>query len=262
MAWSRIKGVMLQELYITRRESALWFDLLVFSTISVIVFGLLSQYLTEHSSSAAATNVILGMLLWEVARVNQYCVSLNSMWNLWSKNLGNIFITPVSTTEYITANCLLALLRTVIVFVLISVAASLIFHFNILSIGAVTLLLGFTTLSIFAWAIGWLLLGLVFRYGTSIQAITWGAFFFLQPLTAAFFPISVLPSAFRAIAYAFPPTYVFEASRRAVASDGIAWHLFIPALILDVLWAAVGVASFVMLFHRSRVVGQFARNDS
>ena len=262
MAWSRIRGVMLQEFYITRRESALWFDLLVFSTMAVVVFGLLSRYLTAHSSSAAATNVILGMLLWEVLRMNQYCVSLNSMWNIWSKNLSNIFITPVSIAEYIAANCLLALLRTVMVFVVVSTTAALVFGFNVLSIGTVTFVLAFVILAVFAWGIGWLLLGFVFRYGTSIQAITWGAVYFFQPLTAAFFPVSVLPGPLRAVAYAFPPTCAFEAARNAAATGGVAWHLLLPGLLLTAVWFTVGVMSFGRLFRRSRVIGQFARNDS
>jgi ABC-2 type transport system permease protein len=262
ISWSRIKGVMIQEGYITRRESALWFDLLIFSAMSVIVFGLLSQYLTQHSNSDAATNVILGMLLWEVLRINQYSVSLNSMWNMWSHNLTNIFITPVSIAEYIIANCAISLLKTAGVFAIISIISSFIFNFNILSIGVPTFLLGFTILSVFAWSVGWLLLGLVFRYGTSIQAVTWGAIMFFQPLTATFFPVSVLPGWLQAVAYLFPPTYVFEASRNAVSTGQVDWQLFIPGLALTVVWGFISVSGFVAIFHRSRVIGQFARNDS
>ncbi|MGH3429572.1 MAG: ABC transporter permease, partial [Mycobacteriales bacterium] len=178
------------------------------------------------------------------------------------KNLSNIFITPMSTTEYILANCLLALLRAVLVFAVVAVAAALVFGFNVLSIGIVTFVLAFAILTVFAWGIGWLLLGFVFRYGTGIQAVTWGAVYFFQPLTAAFFPVSVLPGPLQAVAYAFPPTYAFEASRHAATAGGVDWHLLLPGLLLDGLWFAAGVVSFNRLFRRSRVIGQFARNDS
>jgi ABC-2 type transport system permease protein len=205
MSWQRIKGIILQEAYVARREATVWVDLIVVSTMSVVVFGFLSRYLTQSQNRTAATYVILGLLLWEVTRINQWCVSVNSLWNMWSSNLTNVFVTPISIPEYIAGNCILAFVKTTAVSIVLSVAAALAFDFNILSLGAPTLVLCLMIMTVFAWALGWLLLGVIFRYGITVQSVAWGTIFFLQPLCAVFFPLAVLPEPLHPIARLLPP---------------------------------------------------------
>src|SRR5262245_1751385 len=101
MSWPQVKGVLAQEAYISKRSTEIWFDLLVVSTMSILVFGFLSRYLTEKSDPLSGEYVILGLLLWEIIRINQYCVSVNTLWNVWSRNLSNIFVAPVSVSDYV-----------------------------------------------------------------------------------------------------------------------------------------------------------------
>jgi ABC-2 type transport system permease protein len=237
----------------------IWFDLLAYSTMAVVVFGFLSRYL---AGDEAGMTVIMGMLLWELLRVNQYCVSVNSMWQIWSHNLTNLFIAPISTWEYVAANCVNALVKSLVVCTVTFVMSWLAFGFNILDIGVATLAISAVLLIVFGWGLGFLLLGYVFRYGTSVQALTWGAVVFLQPLTAAFYPVAVMPEPIQWLAWTLPPAYVFEGARYALAEHAVDWPMVLGGVLTDVVWFVGGMAGFVWLFRRSRVVGQFARNDS
>ncbi len=259
--YERIRAVMLQELYITRRSLEIIVDLFYTSLITVVVFGLVSGFLTGVMNPNTGSYLILGMLLWDVIRVNQYSITVGSLWNIWSHNLSNMFVAPLSLAEYITAHILSGLLKTLVIFGVISAIAAAWFHFPIWRVGIVNLALFFTNLTIFAWAVGLVLLGIVFMIGTRIQALAWGAVFLFQPLTAAFFPLGVLPPAMRTVAYGIPPTWVFEAARRALADPSVDWTSAAIAFGENMLYLALAVCAFYLMWARSRETGQFARND-
>src|SRR5256885_10647299 len=173
MSLDRIKAILLQEYFITINSLEVILDLPFFSLMGVIVFGFFSAFLLGSLKSNAAYYLLLGTILWEVIHVSQYSVSLGSMWNIWSRNLTNMFIAPISVAEYMVAQMLSAAIKAFVVFLLISLVALFIFHFNIFSLGIINLIFFFINLNLFAWTVGIILLGIVFRYGTRIQAITW-----------------------------------------------------------------------------------------
>ncbi len=258
----RLRAVLLQELYITRRSLEIIVDLFYTSLITVVVFGFVSGFLTGVLNPNTGSYLILGMLLWDVIRVNQYSVTVGSLWNIWSHNLSNMFVTPLSLVEYITAHIFSGLLKTAVIFGMISAIAAAWFHFEIWRVGVLNLALFFANLTIFAWAVGLVLLGIVFMIGTRIQALAWGAVFLFQPLTAAFFPLGVLPPAVRAVAYGIPPTWVFEAARRALDEPAVDWTSAAIAFGENLVYLGVGVWAFSLMWARSRDSGQFARNDA
>jgi ABC-2 type transport system permease protein len=257
----RVKAVLLQELYITRGSLEIIVDLFYTSLITVVVFGFVSGFLTGVLNPNTGSYLILGMLLWDVIRVNQYSITVGSLWNIWSHNLSNMFVAPLSLFEYVAAHMLSGLLKTLVIFGMISAIAGMWFHFAIWRVGLVNLALFFGNLTIFAWAIGLVLLGVVFMIGTRIQALAWGAIFVFQPLTAAFFPLGVLPPGVRMVAYGIPPTWVFEAARRALADPAVNWTAAGVAFGENVLYLGVGTWLFYLMWARSRATGQFARND-
>jgi ABC-2 type transport system permease protein len=97
--------------------------------------------------------------------------------------------------------------------------------------------------------------------GPSIQAIAWGVIFLFQPLTASFFPVSVLPPFLQHVAYALPPTYVFEAGRQALMNPAINCSYFGKAFGLNIFYSVISAFVFLYLFKKSKDSGQFARND-
>ncbi|HEV2358637.1 MAG TPA: ABC transporter permease [bacterium] len=257
----RLKAVLLQEVFITRRSLEIIVDLFYTSLITVVVFGFVSGFLTGVLNPNTGSYLILGMLLWDVIRVNQYSVTVGGLWNIWSHNLSNMFVAPLSLAEYVVAQILSGLLKTLVIFAMISAIAAAAFHFEIWRVGAVNLALFFVNLTVFAWAVGLVLLGIVFMIGTRIQALAWGAVFLFQPLTAAFFPLRVLPPAARAVAYGIPPTWVFEAARRALADPSVDWRSTAIALAENMLYLGVGILAFRAMWARSRETGQFARSE-
>ncbi len=188
MSFSRIRAILLQEFYITKRSLEVIIDTFFFSAISIIVFSFMAIFISKTAGRLAAREVLVGVLLWEIIRITQYSLSVGSLWNIWSRNLSNMFITPLSLTEYMLAGIFSGLAKALINFGIIALIAGLIFRFNVFNLGTGNLVLYFINLSIFAWSTGFAIVGVIMCYGTRVQALAWGAVFLFQPLTAAFFP--------------------------------------------------------------------------
>lgn len=203
------------------------------------------------------------MLLWQVIWIVQYSVTLGSLWNVWSRNLSNMFIAPLMVKEYLLAQLLSGMVKAIAIVVLGGAMAKYLFGFDILDMGAVPLLLTVINFVFFGFATGIAVIGVIFRYGTRIQALAWGLIFVFQPLSAAYFPVSVLPKVLRIVAYALPPTLSFEGARYGLLNDhAVAWDLFGISFAENAVYFALCAVYFNYLFRRSRDSGQFARNEA
>lgn len=259
--WHRIKALLWQEFYLTKRSLEVIMDLFFLSFVSVLLFGWLSAYLSQSLPPPARHYLLLGILLWEVIRVAQYSLSVGAMWNVWSRNLSNLFIAPLSMAEYLGTAMLSAMVKAIFVLTLMGWMSSAVFGFHLASIGWVNLVVFTVNLLLFAYSSGLVILGLIFRFGTRIQALAWGLVVVFQPLTAMFFPAAVLPVPLRVVAYALPPTYVFEAARAALLNPRLDWQPAGIAFGLNVLYFILSAGLFAWMYQKSRDTGQFARNE-
>lgn len=261
MNLNHVKAILLQELFITTRYVEVIMDLFFFPFINVIVFGFISLYLSGDKQSIAGQYVLLGMLLWQIIWIIQYSVSVGSLWNIWSRNLSNLFIAPLRVREYIFAHALSGTIKALVMLLITMVLSVYIFNFNILNIGIVNLVLTFINLALFAFAIGIAALGLIFRFGTRIQALAWGLVPVFQPLSAAFYPVEVLPFPLKIIAYLFPATFAFEGARWGLLHHTINWQLFGLSFLENAIYLIVCTVFFAQMFKTSKNSGQFARNE-
>ena len=261
LSWSRIWAVLLQEVYITARSVEVIVDLPFWSLVTAIVFGFVTLFLSTVMDVTVAKYLYLGTLMWEVIRVTQYSMSLGALWNVWSHNFSNMFIAPLSMTEYVVAQMLSAAAKAVVLFGLVALIAAYMFNLNLFSIGFGNLALLFLNLLWFAYSIGLFVLGIILRLGTRIQALAWGLILIFQPLTAAFYPLEVMPPVLQSVARLLPPTYVFEAARASLGSPVVRWDDVLMAAAQNVVYFGLSVWFFHYMYRRSRQTGQFARNE-
>lgn len=259
MKISHIKGLLIQEFFITLRSYEVILDIFVFPAMSTIVFGFLAVFLAGTVDTSLAYSFFVGMLFWQIIFVVQYSTSVSTLWNVWSRNLSNMFIAPVYLPEYIFAQILSAAVKACVIFILTSFLAIPFFHFNIYSLGMLNIFLYVFNLMLFAIALGFVILGLIFRFGTRIQAFAWGLLPIFQPFTAAFYPVSVLPAWMHPITYALSPTYIFEAIRTSLVTPGIQWHLIGISFGINIVYCIFAGWFFTVMFNKSKEKGQFAR---
>src|SRR6185436_15816117 len=120
MSYLHIKALLFQEYFVMRHSLEAIVDIFFWSIINIIVFGFVNSYLTGSTRSVASHYLLLGMILWEIVRITQYSISVTALWNVWSRNLSNMFITPLSITEYIFSQMLSGILKAFLVFTLVA----------------------------------------------------------------------------------------------------------------------------------------------
>lgn len=261
MSWAAIRAVLRQEIYITRASWEIIFDVVFFSLSSIVLFGFIAKSLAGEGNNSQAQGLLIAIIFWEVLRINQYSTSISSMWNVWSHNLSNMFIAPIRISEYLVAHIIAATVKSVVMFVCAIGLAQFVFQLNILQLGLWPIAFSYLNMVIFATALGLVLIGLVFQYGTKVQALTWGTVYFVQPLCAVFFPVSVLPALLQPIAYLFPVTFFFEWLRAihqhaAYSSTRLLW-----AFIFNLVWLGLACYVFSLQLAAAKRSGQLVRTD-
>lgn len=262
MSYKRILGILRQELYITLRSIETINDIFVFSFIQLILFGIISLFLIGSNHSTSAYYLLIGMLLWEIIRIIQYSISVGCLWNIWARNLSNMFIAPLTPQEYLVGFTISGIVKAAIVFVAAGFVARLVFGFNIFQLGLINLLIDGMNLTLFGFSLGIVIMGLIFRFGTRIQAFAWSIVPILQPLTAAFYPVKIMPYPLQVFAAILPSTYVFESARTNLTNPFIQWNLQMIAFLENIIYIVIAIWIFRMLYKASKDSGQFARNES
>ncbi len=247
----------------SKRSVEVWVDIAYFSIITVIVNGLITLSLGGYvDKNTTMYYFLLGTVFWEMVRINQYTVSVGTMWQVWSKNLTNIFVAPVHWFVYVCSYMVSGMLKSLVMFCVLIVIVRKVFGLDIFSIGLLPVLGHLLNVTIFAWWLGMFILGLIFRYGTRVQSLAWGLIFLFQPLTASFFPKSVLPSWLIPIADALPATYVFEAARAQLGGVQVgATQAFWIPLGLNMIYFVLSIFAFRAMFASSQQTGQFVKNE-
>src|SRR3989338_10781618 len=135
MELHRIKGILLLSWYYQKNSIEAWVDSLWWSLISIFVYGYMALYFAGGGSGEKAQFILLGFLFWDVTRLAQETITLAVLRDIWSRNLSNVFTTPVTIFEFFTAELIFGLLKTVSVFAISACLASFIYGFNILTFG-------------------------------------------------------------------------------------------------------------------------------
>ncbi|MCR4325562.1 MAG: ABC transporter permease [Patescibacteria group bacterium] len=262
MRWRHIRGVLLQEMFVTIHSLEVVVDVFIFPLVNIFIFGLISAYIAGNDQVLAAHYVFLGMLLWQVIAITAYSVTVGSMWNIWSRNMSNMFIAPLQVREYIFAQFASGCVKALMLLVMGSLFSAWLFNFNVLEVGLLNLALVFLVFALFGFALALVILGIIFRFGTRLAALSWSLPWLFQPLAAAFFPIEELPKALQAVAYVLPPSYAFEAARNGLAYHVVDWPLFAAGVILALAYCVASVVVFKLFLKKSKDIGQFARNEA
>ena len=96
-----------------------------------------------------------------------------------------------------------------------------------------------------SWAVGIFVAGLLLRNGLGAESMAWTIMFLFLPLTCVYYPVAVLPDWLQYVAWALPPTYVFEGMRALVIDHVFRADLMAQAFALNaVLFAVASLAFF------------------
>jgi ABC-2 type transport system permease protein len=253
---SRIAAMIMRYVYLLRSSWPRLLEIIYWPLVTMVMWGFLQTYLNQQSGfvAAAGGTLIGAILLWDIVMRGQLGFSISFLEEMWSRNMANLLISPLTRSEFLIALMSMSVIRLIISTVPVTFLAILFFGFNLWSLG-IALGAFFANLLITGWAVGTIVSGLILRNGMGAEGFAWTIMFFILPLCAVFYPVATLPVFLQPIAWALPPTYVFE-GMRALMIDGVfRADLMIQAFAINAVYLAVACFVFVKLLNSSRRVG-------
>lgn len=249
----RIHAMVLRHVYLLRNSWPRVLELVYWPTMQMILWGFISQFLVSTSSWVAQAPGLLlaAVLLWDILFRGQLGVSLAFFEEMYSRNLGHLFVSPLRPYELVTSLLVVSFIRTVIGVGGAAVLAILLYHYSIFGMG-LPLLAFFSNLLVMGWAIGLLVAALVMRYGLGAESLAWALIFAVAPVSGVYYPIRVLPDWLQPLAWLLPSSHVFEGMRAVMLEHVFRTELFFNAVALNALYLAIGIAIFLAAFHTAR----------
>jgi ABC-2 type transport system permease protein len=249
----RVRALLRRHAYLAFKSWTRIVSMMYYPTVTMVVWAFLTLYLapTNDFLRDAPGFFIGAVLLWDVLFRGQLGVSLTLIEELYARNLGNLFVSPLTVPEFIAGQLAMSILRALLGVGGACVFAWLLFDYSIFSLGF-PLVAFFANLLVFGWAIGLAMSGMILRLGLGAEELAWASIFIVAPVSGVYYPIAVLPGWLQAVAWSTPSAHVFEGMRAVLLDHVFRWDHFWLALALNVVYLALGAALFAWAVRHAR----------
>lgn len=168
-------------------------DMFYWPFLDLVLWGLTGLYFIQSSNNPdLLTIMITGLVFWIVIWRTQYEVTVNLLWEIWDRNLVNIFVSPLTIWEWIVSLIICGFTRLIISISFSALAAFILYKYNIFIYGfwLIPIIL---SLALTGWAVGFFVGGWLIKYGQRIQTLAWTGVAALAPFTVPYFPLNYPP---------------------------------------------------------------------
>jgi len=234
--------------YLIRGSWPRLLEIIYWPVIHMIWWGFFSKFMATNSSWVAhSVGVLLAaLLLWDVFFRAELGVAVSFLEEMWSRNLANLWITPLRPHEWMVAMCVISLLRALIGAVPAAMLAIWLFDYSVFDLGW-PLMAFFFNLAAMGWWLALMVIALILRHGLGAESLAWIAVFLVAPISCVYYPLAALPDWLAPVAQALPSTHIFEGLRSVIFGSGPAPGHLLAATILNTCYLSAGV----LLLHAS-----------
>src|ERR1700675_3810944 len=252
----RIGAMILRYWYLLLSSWPRLLELIYWPALQIITWGFLQIYIAQNEGffARAGGTLIGAVILWDILFRGQLGFSISFLEEMWSRNLGNLMMSPLKPIGFLIPLMAMSLIRLAIGIIPMTLLALFLFHFNFYGIG-LPLIAFFCNLIFTSWSVGIFVSGLVVRNGLGAGSMVWTLMFALMPLACIYYPVTVLPHWLQVVAWSLPPTYVFEGMRALLIDHVFRTDLMIEALAINVVLFIASFAVFLMLLRSARQHG-------
>jgi len=256
MSIYRIYAIIFRYAIVGFRELSRLMNLFYYPILDVILWGYMSLWMQQ--SAPATENVVLvylsAMTLWAVVWAVQMEFTLNLHEELESRNVVNLFSTPITLSEWLIGNVILSALKSILVAFLSTVAARLLFGVNVLGLGVnlVPLLL---LINCSGLVLGIFIAGILIRAGQRISTLIWSIPYLLLTFSAPFYPTDILPGWLQNIVKTLPMTHIFESLRHLIKYGTLPYKAVFVSAILNFIYLIGAIVFIFCMFNRSKMRG-------
>ncbi|MGO4712117.1 ABC transporter permease [Bradyrhizobium sp. 2TAF24] len=256
IAWHRVGAMVLRHWYLLTSSWPRLLELVYWPALQLITWGFSQAYISQNAGffARAGGTFIGAVILWDILFRGQLGFSMSFLEEMWSRNLGNLMMSPLKVSEFVLSLMVMSLIRLAIGVIPMTLLAVGFFGFNFYGLGF-ALVAFFCNLIFTSWAFGLIASGLVLRNGMGAEGLAWTLMFVLLPLTCVYYPVAVLPAWLQWLAWCLPPTYVFEGMRAVLIDHAFRADLMIEAFAINLALFATAIGVFLALLRSARING-------
>lgn len=260
MNYKRIGAVVLRQAFLYRRSFTRMLEVFYWPAIDILLWGFITIYLSRTSKGLPAfVSFFLGaLILWDILFRAQQGISLSFLEDVWARNLVNVFISPLTISEYLLGLIFVSILKVFIAFFMMSLIAGILYSFNIFKLGMCLLPLTINLVAM-GWSIGIITVSLILRFGQEAEILAWALSFLFMPFSAVFYPVETLPSSLRLISIIIPSSYSFEAMRMVIAGSSFPLEHMLIAAVLNVIYILISIVIFYKSWRGALVRGMIPK---
>ena len=251
-SFGRIAALVLRYLYLLRSSWPRIIEIAYWPTMQMIIWGFVSRHFSSSSPELTAGGILISVVMvWDCLFRSHISYTLSFLEELWSRNLGNLFVSPLRPRELIAALATISMMRTLIGMLPAALLAIPFFGVSVFDMG-LPLLGFFLNLVLTGWAISQFVTGILIRYGLGAESLTWVLPFLIAPFSCIYYPLSTLPEWMQSIAVFIPTTYVFEGMRALLVDGNLETGLMVKGFTLNILYLIFGLIAFFISFQAAR----------
>ena len=252
----RILSLMLRHLYLIKASFPRIIDLIYWPTVQIILWGFVSKFFTMHSTYFNNTVgiILTAAILYDFLFRSSISYNMLFLEEIWSRNLINLFVSPLKISEIIIALTCTALIRTLIGLIPAVLIAIPLFGISLMDLGLPLLLLLFS-LYLFGITLGLLVTAGLVRFGPSFENIARASLFFIAPLGCIYYPVEILPNWLQVVALALPLAHIFEETRSILITNTVDYVNIYNALALNLVYLSIALLTFYRSFKTAKIKG-------
>ena len=233
------------------------FELIFWPAMELLVWGFLTVFIQKQTTGDFALFIrflIGATIFWDILFRAQMGVALSFLEDMWTRNLLNLFVTPMRLREYLAATAVMGLLRVTVVLAITSLLAFVLYAFNIYELEW-SLVPFLALLMVFGFSLGLISISLILRWGQAAESLAWAVPYIIQPFSAVFYSVDTLPEFMQYVAWCIPSTYVFEGMRDVVQTGAMDWSSLWIAAWINLGFLAFASGFFYWMFSNARKLG-------
>lgn len=256
----RVRAVVDRQLYVQRRAPQRWFDIAIWPVVDTVIWGSIGLYVEQQGGAARSTTsyMIAGVLLMHVMYQANVSMATGFLEETWTRNLLNMLVTPLREAEFLAALVVVGVMRLAVALSFVTLAAAGLYAFSVTSAGW-GLIPVIAVLMLVGWTIALVVIGLILRFGSGAEILTWGILFIVVALSGAFYPLDALPGGLQPVAAALPSTHAFEAARTLLDGDPLPWGRIAVAVAELAVIVPLGLAFVLRMLRLFRARGYVTR---
>jgi ABC-2 type transport system permease protein len=236
-----------RNLLVNRRNVFAIFEMIFWPGIGILSVGLLTQFL--NLAPEIVTFVLIGAVSMNTIQIAQLDVSYSLLYDVWSKSLKHKFIAPISLTHVLVGAGLVGLIRGLLVFIIMGLLSMWFFDMDLSRPGPLGLVIFLAGMLLNAMLIGILVLALVLRFGHRAEVAAWSFSYLLFLLCGLYYPVTVLPAGFRALAQLVPLTHFLDYFRHFYGFPLLSPYPLLLGFLESVIYL---IAGFILLRYTLR----------